>query len=221
MDSVILYFPLLLKGCVVTIELGVFSLLFGLLFGIIACACEMSDRKILRWVVSHITLLIRGLPELLVIFFIYFGLTIVLKKLYGHYINVNTFVAGVCALSAIFGAYASQTFRGAFNAIPKTQREAAIAMGFSSMQCFIRILLPQAWRHAMPGLSNLWITILKDTALVSLIGLSDLLYQTQMAVAATLKPFSFYLTAALIYLVLTSITQVILAKINKRVNCYL
>lgn len=221
MDSITPYLPSLLQGCVITLELALSSLILGLILGIIACACEMSSNKILRWTVGHLTLLIRGLPELLVIFFIYFGLTLLLKKLYGHFIDVNGFIAGISALAIIFGAYASQTFRGAFNAIPSTQKEAAIAMGFSTYQTYKRILLPQAWRHALPGLGNLWLTLLKDTALVSLIGLSDLLYQTQMAVAATQKPFSFYMTATLMYLILTSISQVILNRINKKVSYYL
>ncbi|MCW9053331.1 MAG: ABC transporter permease subunit, partial [Motiliproteus sp.] len=128
------------------------------------------------------------------------------------------FVAGVTALSIAFGAYATEVFRGAIQEIPKGQREAAIALGMSRFQTFRRIILPQVWRLALPGLGNLFLVLLKDTALVSVIGLNELMRQTVVAVGNTKEPFTFYFAAAMVYLLMTSISMLGLHFLEKRAS---
>jgi ABC-type arginine transport system permease subunit len=144
-----------------------------------------------------------------------------LTTVVGHYVNVSAFLAGTVGLALIFGSYASQVFRGAFLAIPLGQGEAARALGLNRRQVFAHILLPQAWRHALPGLSNLWLVLLKDTALVSLIGLADLMNKSQVAASTTHQPFVFFLTAALLYLIMTSISQGLLRKLTANASRHL
>ncbi|WP_419831362.1 ABC transporter permease subunit [Endozoicomonas atrinae] len=163
----------------------------------------------------------RGLPEILVVFFIYFGSTHAIFLLTDEFIEVSPFVAGTIALSLIYSAYASQTLRGAFMAVPKGQTEAAVALGISRFHCFFRIILPQTWRHALPGLGNQWLVLLKDTALVALIGVHDLLLQAKMTAASTYEPFTWYGIAALIYLAITLVSQNILERMKSRSNRHL
>lgn len=197
----------LLKGTVVTLIVAVSSLFLGLILGLVGAAGELSHLKILQKTSRAITTVLRGLPELLIIFALYFGGTALLSSLFQTNVEVNALTAGIIALSLIFGAYATQTFRGGFLAISKGQREAAQALGLSQWRVFKQVLLPQAFKHALPGLGNLWLVLLKDTALVSLIGLADLMNTAQLAASTTRKPFTFYFVAALIYLALTTASQ--------------
>jgi len=203
----------LLIGTGVTIKLAGCSLLLGLCLGLLGMIAEQSKIRLIRYLSHTIISLLRGLPELLVLFFIYFGSGFILTQLLGHYVEVTSFTAGVIGLGLIFAAYASQTFRGAFLAIPAGQTEAAKALGLSSLRIFGQILLPQALRHALPGLSNLWYVLLKDTALVSLIGLADLMNNAQIAASSTQKPFTYFALTGLIYLFLTSVSQYFLNRI--------
>lgn len=152
------------------------------------------------------------MPELLLVLTIYFGSSAVLMAIasifgYDEYIELSPFIAGVIALSIAFGAYATEVFRGAIQEIPKGQREAAMALGMTRFQTFRRITLPQVWRIALPGLGNLFLVLLKDTALVSVIGLNELMRQTSVAVGNTKEPFTFYFAAAMVYLFMTSISM--------------
>lgn len=199
----------LLLGTKLTLIVAVCALCFGLLVGLLSAILELSSSKIIRIAAITCMSLIRGLPELLVLFAIYFGGTILLSKIFHHYIEVNALIAGIVALGLIFAAYAAEVFRGAFLAINSGQKEAGMALGFSNYYILTRIQLPQLWRHALPGLNNLWLVLLKDTALVSLLGLADLMSKTQIAASETHQPFTFYCVAALIYLALTSISQMI------------
>ncbi len=208
------YLHQLLLGTWVTLQLACSSLVLGLLLGILGALAESSQLKIIRYMAVSIISLIRGLPELVVLFFIYFGGTLLLTTLAGHYINVPTFYSGVIALALLFGSYASQVFRGAFAAIPLGQTEAARALGLTPWLIFMHIQLPQAWRHALPGLGNLWLVLLKDTALVSLIGLAELMSQAKVASSNTHQPFTFYLTAAFLYLIMTSVSQIALKRLS-------
>jgi His/Glu/Gln/Arg/opine family amino acid ABC transporter permease subunit len=215
------YLPILLTGLILTLKVAIVALILGMILGLIGASAEASKVNWLRYLFIGYHSVIRGLPELLILFFIYFGGSEILNKIFRYSAGVSSFVAGVIGLAMIFGAYASQTFRGAFLAIPKGQTEAAKALGLDRWQRFRLILLPQAWRHALPGLSNLWLVLLKDTALVSLIGLADLMMQAQAAAVSTAKPFTFYFAAAVIYLILTSISEVILRFFSLRANRYL
>jgi His/Glu/Gln/Arg/opine family amino acid ABC transporter permease subunit len=212
------FLPQILAGAWLTIQLAFCSLLLGLVFGVIGAIGQLSQHRTVRHIATALISAVRGVPELLVLFIIYFGGTVMVTFIMGHYTDVSSFASGVLGLALIFGAYASQVFRGAFLAVPLGQTEAAQALGLNRLQIFKHIQFPQAWRHALPGLGNLWLVLLKDTALVSLIGLADLMNKAQAATSATQKPFLFYLTAALIYLVLTSLSQGFMKKLHINAN---
>lgn len=208
-------------GLWITLKVAVCALIVGLCLGLLGAGAKMSHYRWLAQPVSAFTNLIRGLPELLILFFIYYGNTIILSKLFGSYIEVSAFTASVVSLGLIFGAYATETIRGAYAAIPIGQWESAKAFGFSNLTAFIRIILPQLWIYALPGLGNLWFVLLKDTALVALIGLPDIMRVAQNTSAATQKPFTVYLIAALIYLMLTSLSLLGQRSIEKRLTRHL
>ncbi len=198
-----------------TLQLAAGALVLGLILGLIGAAAKMSNSAIARWLAGVYTTLIRGLPELLIVLIIYYGSSGVLTYLasfVGHdeYIELSPYVAGVIALGITFGSYATEVFRGAMQAIPKGQIEAAQAMGMGRWKTFFRISLPQVWRIALPGLGNLFLVLLKDTALVSLIGLEELMRKTAIAISNTREPFTFYLIVAFIYLGLTIVTMAVM-----------
>lgn len=206
----------LVQASWMTVQLAVVSLLVGLVLAVIFASGEMARLAVVKWPTTLLVTLLRGLPELLVVLFIYFGSTQLLFLLTGDFIEVSPFLSGVVALSLIFASYASQTLRGALKAVGRGQREAASALGIAKSHAFFRIVLPQAIRHALPGLTNQWLVLLKDTALVSLIGVTDLLKQAQLTSAATHEAFTWYATAAAIYLLITLITQRLVKVIDKK-----
>jgi His/Glu/Gln/Arg/opine family amino acid ABC transporter permease subunit len=196
----------LLAGAWLTLQISFSALLLGLLLGVLGAACKLSQRPLLQLLANGYTLLTRGLPELLIIFAVYFGSAWLLTQFSNGHAQANSFVAGVVALALIFGAYATETLRGAWLAVPKGQVEAAKVYGFSALGRLQYILLPQICRYALPGLSNLWLVLLKDTALVSLLGIADLLSRARLAAIYTHQPFTFYAVAAAIYLLFTAIS---------------
>ncbi|WP_447779000.1 arginine ABC transporter permease ArtQ [Aeromonas veronii] len=198
---------LLLDAAWMTLGLALASLVGGMVLALTFSAAELSKQRALVWPVATLTTLIRGLPELLVVLFIYFGSTQVLFLITGEYVEFSPFACGVLALSLLFASYATQTLRAALNAVPSGQRLAALALGLSKSHIFFRIVLPQAWRHALPGLGNQWLVLLKDTALVSLIGVNEMMRQAQMASASTYEPFTWYAAAALIYLAISLVSE--------------
>ncbi|MFM5641247.1 arginine ABC transporter permease ArtQ [Aeromonas veronii] len=198
---------LLLEAAWMTLGLALASLVGGMVLALAFSAAELSKQRALVWPVATLTTLIRGLPELLVVLFIYFGSTQVLFLITGEYVEFSPFACGVLALSLLFASYATQTLRAALNAVPSGQRLAALALGLSKSHIFFRIVLPQAWRHALPGLGNQWLVLLKDTALVSLIGVNEMMRQAQMASASTYQPFTWYAAAALIYLAISLVSE--------------
>ncbi|QIF46134.1 arginine ABC transporter permease ArtQ [Aeromonas veronii] len=198
---------LLLDAAWMTLGLALASLVGGMVLALAFSAAELSKQRALVWPVATLTTLIRGLPELLVVLFIYFGSTQVLFLITGEYVEFSPFACGVLALSLLFASYATQTLRAALNAVPSGQRLAALALGLSKSHIFFRIVLPQAWRHALPGLGNQWLVLLKDTALVSLIGVNEMMRQAQMASASAYEPFTWYAAAALIYLAISLVSE--------------
>ncbi|MEH8170243.1 arginine ABC transporter permease ArtQ [Aeromonas veronii] len=198
---------LLLDAAWMTLGLALASLVGGMVLALAFSAAELSKQRALVWPVATLTTLIRGLPELLVVLFIYFGSTQGLFLITGEYVEFSPFACGVLALSLLFASYATQTLRAALNAVPSGQRLAALALGLSKSHIFFRIVLPQAWRHALPGLGNQWLVLLKDTALVSLIGVNEMMRQAQMASASTYEPFTWYAAAALIYLAISLVSE--------------
>ncbi|WP_417614253.1 arginine ABC transporter permease ArtQ [Oceanisphaera sp.] len=210
----------LMNASLMTLGLALMSLAVGLVLAILFCGGEMSRFALLRWPVTLLTTVLRGLPEILVVFFIYFGSTQILFLMTGEYIEFSPFWCGVTALSLLFAAYSAQTLRGALNAVDKGQRQAAQALGLPRLYTFIHIVLPQTWRHALPGLGNQWLVLLKDTALVSLIGVHDLMYQAKAVASRTYEPFTWYGIAALIYLLITVLSQQGLKRLRTRVTRY-
>ena len=213
----------LLAGTWVTVQLALASLVVGLVFGLLGATAKLSDVSPLRWLGNGYSTLVRGLPEFLVVLTFYFGATDALMAVaslfgYDEYIEISAFAAGTAALGFIFGAYASELFRGAIIAIPPGQAEAARALGMNRRKTFFRITLPQVWRIALPGLGNLFMILMKDTALVSVVGLEELMRKTSFAVGHTKEPFTFYLAAAVMYLVLTSLASFGLRYMERRAN---
>ena len=208
------YFSLMLTAALMTLGLAVCSLVLGLFLGMLFAVLEAN-----RFVGKPTTVLVallRGLPEILVVLLVYFGSSELVELLTGEYIEFGAFGCGVFALSLIFAAYASQTLRGAIQAIAKGQWESGTALGLSKGYTFLRIIMPQVWRHALPGLSNQWLVLLKDTALISLIGVDDLMRQAQLINTNTHQPFTWYGIAALIYLLVTLVSQVGIRKLELR-----
>lgn len=213
----------LLQGAVVTLELALCSLFVGLILGLLGASAKLSSIKAIRWIAHGYTTLIRGIPELLTVLIIYFGATSLLMAIaglfgYDEYIEVGAFAAGVTALGLTFGAYATEVFRGALQAIPKGQSEAAIALGMGPIRRFYRIILPQVWRISLPGLGNLFLVLLKDTALVSVVGLEEIMRKANIAVSNTKEAFLFYLVAAFMYLALTIVSMLLVSYMEKRAS---
>lgn len=209
---------LLLAGTWVTLKLAFVSLLLGLILGLLGATAKLSSIRVLRWIATSYTTLMRGLPELLLVLIIYFGTTELLLRMFDVYVEISAFAAGVAALSIAFGAYATEVFRGALQEIPRGQQEAALSLGMSRFQSFYSVVLPQLWRLALPGLGNLFLVLLKDTALVSVIGLNDLMRQAYVAAGFTKLPFTFYLAAAFIYLLLTILFMQLLRLLEQRAS---
>lgn len=212
------FLPQLLSGLWVTVQLALGAVCVGLLLGIVGAAMKLSPVGPVRWVAETYTAIFRGLPELLTVLLVYFGGTVVLSNIAGDYVEVSAFAAGVAALGITFGAYATEVFRGAIIAVPKGHIEAAHAFGMTRFLTFRRVVLPQVWRIALPGLGNLFLVLLKDTALVSVVGLEDLMREADIASRFTKEPFTFYMTAAVLYLLLTVVTMATLHVLEKRAN---
>jgi arginine/ornithine transport system permease protein len=215
------YFASILEGTVLTIEVSLASLAISMLLGMIGALCKLSAAGPVRLLAQTYTTLIRGVPDLVLMLLIFFGGQVLINQVgpmvgYEEYIDINPFVAGVSTIGFIFGAYMTETFRGAILAVPRGQMEAAYAYGMSRLQAFARILLPQMVRHAIPGFGNNWLVLVKTTALVSIIGLDDMVRKASLAAGATRMPFTFYLVVAANYLVITSISGVILRRLEQR-----
>lgn len=214
------YGPVLLAGTWVTIKLALLSLAVAIALGLLGAWAKLSVYWGARIVATAYTTLIRGVPDLVLMLLIFFSLQIWLNNatdLLGFdAINIDPFGAGVVTLGFIYGAYFAETFRGAFMAVPHGQIEAATAYGLRESQIFRRILFPQMMRHALPGIGNNWQVLLKSTALVSLIGLSDLVKVAQDAGNVTFQVFLFISITGLIYLALTTISNGVLFYLDRR-----
>jgi len=207
MTDFITFAPMLAAGTLLTIKLALASLAFGLVLGLGGALAKTSPYRAWRWFGTTYSTLVRGVPELLWILLFFYGsssLVRLIGDLFGYEnLAISPFVAGTMALALCFGAYATEVFRGSLLAIPKGQREAGYALGLPKRRIFWRIILPQMWRIALPGLGNLFMILMKDTALVSTIGLGELMRSSQIAILNTKDYFGFYALAALIYLSLT------------------
>ncbi len=208
----------IVAGAATTLETAATSLLAGVGIGLLGAIAKTSHVSLLVRCVSIYTTTVRGIPELLIILILYFGGTVALTGLFGRYVEVNAFAAGVFSLTIVFGAYATEVFRAAIGAVPQGQIEAARALALSRFCIWRLVIVPQMWRLALPGLGNLWLTLLKDTALVSVVGLEDLMRKTHLAAGVSHDPLTFYGVAACVYLLFTSISLVGLTVLERRVT---
>ncbi len=204
-----------------TIAISLASLALAMLLGIGGALSKLSNSKPLQIASQTYTTIIRGIPDLVLMLLVFFGGQVFINQVapmvgYEEYIDINPFIAGVSTIGFIFGAYMTETFRGAILAVPRGQLEAAYAYGMGRMKVFSRILMPQMIRHAIPGFGNNWLVLVKTTALVSIIGLDDMVRKASLAAGATRMPFTFYLVVALNYLIITSVSVYILKWLETR-----
>ncbi|EXR21273.1 ABC transporter permease [Acinetobacter baumannii] len=214
------YGPLLLSGTWMTIQLALLSLLLSVIIGLIGASSKLSNIKALRYIATAYTTLIRSVPDLVIMLLLFYslqlGLNQITEALQMDQIDINPFVAGVITLAFIYGAYFTETFRGAFQSVPRGQIEAAMAYGMTPWQVFHRVLFSQMMRFALPGIGNNWQVLIKATALVSIIGLTDIVKITQDAGRNTMQLFFFSIVAAAIYLAITTVSNLILMWLERR-----
>ena len=211
----------LVEGSLLTMQVALVSLLIAMVLGILGALAKLSSGFAPRAIASIYSTLIRGVPDLVLMLLIYYGGQTLVNNLapkfgYTDYIDINPFIAGTLTLGFIYGAYMTETFRGAILAVPSGQLEAGRAFGMNSGKVFRRILFPQMMRHALPGFGNNWLVLLKGTALVSIIQLDDLVRKAATAAGATRKPFTFYLAVAIGFLIFTTVSVLLLRWAEKR-----
>lgn len=219
------YGPSIFGGAIVTIELAFLSLALALILGLIGAMAKMSHNRAAKGIATFYTTLIRGVPDLVWMMLLYFGGQIMVNVFFDYlyfqfgieYVpQFNEFISGVLTIGFIFGAYMSETFRGAFMAVEHGQIEAGKAYGMSGWQVFKRIMFPQMMRHAIPGIANNWQVLLKTTALVSVIGLADMVRLATEAAKSTGAPFKFFIPVALVYLTIAALSDFVFMRLNIR-----
>ncbi|RWA86257.1 ABC transporter permease [Mesorhizobium sp.] len=201
------------SGVLVTIALALATLPIGLVIGFFVAFAKQSPEPSLRLAANIYTTVFRGLPELVTLFLFFFGMPLLLQYVVRLFnpdatIDVNSFIAGMIVLSLIFSSYASEVFLSAFRAIPKGQYEGGFAIGLSKWQTMRLVILPQLLRIAFPGLENCWLSLLKDTSLVSVVNLAETLRNAGVAARVTKHSFLFYSVAALVFLVLAILSSI-------------
>ncbi len=215
------YYFSILQGALLTVGVSLASLALAILLGLLGAAAKLSGQRPLVILATAYTTVVRGVPELVLMLLVFYGGTIGLNHLLAMVgskatVDINPFAAGVLTIGFIYGAYMTETFRGAILAIPKGQMEAAWSFGMGRLRTFLRITLPQMVRYALPGFTNNWLVLIKATALVSLIGLHEMTYLAKQASAATREPFTFYLFAAALFLIFTSVSLWALRWLERR-----
>ena len=210
------YGPALLEGAVVTIELAFLSLALSVALGLLGASAKLSQSRVAKGIATTYTTLIRGVPDLVMMLLFYYGGQVAVNMLSDYiwetyeidfFFQFDPFISGVVTIGLIFGAYMTETFRGAFLAVETGQIEAARAYGFTRFHTFRRIMLPQMLRHALPGLGNVWMVLIKATALVSVIGLEELMRKSYIAMGAIKLPFTLFFAAAMMYLAITAVSM--------------
>ncbi len=215
------YGPSIIEGTILSLEVSLASLFIAMLLGIFGALSKLSSSRPLQLAAQAYTTVIRGIPDLVLMLLVFFGGQVFINQIgplvgYDEYIDINPFIAGVSTIGFIFGAYMTETFRGAILAVHKGQIEAGSAYGMSRLLIFRRITLPLMVRHALPGFGNNWLVLIKTTALVSIIGLDDMVRKAGLAAGATRKPFTFYLVVAINYLIITSVSIYLLKYLERR-----
>lgn len=214
------FYPFILEGMLLTIQLAVSSLALALALGLAGAMAKLSSSKVARTIAGAYTTLIRGVPDIVLMFIIFFGgqllVNVIGDKLGFDYIEISEFTAGVATIGIIFGAYMAETFRGAILAVPRGEIEAGFAYGMSSIQVFRNVTFPACVRHAIPGFGNNWLVLAKTTALVSVIGLEDMVFRATQAGGSLRQPFTFYFVVAILYLIITAVSDCGLRWLERR-----
>lgn len=214
------YEATLLAGAWVTLQLALLSLAFALVAGLIGAASKLSRSRLLAWPATVYSTVLRGVPDLVMMLLVFYGGQVMVNELTDALewepFDLNPFVAGVVTIGFIFGAYFTETFRGAIMAVPAGQMEAGHAYGMSRWQVFSRILFPQMLRHALPGIGNNWLVLVKSTAIVSMIGLADMNFVAEQAGRTTHQPFLFYMAVCVLYLLVTGVSSWALRRLEVR-----
>ena len=210
-----------LKGGFLTIQVALGSLVFATLFGLLGAWAKLSSNVIARTGADVYTTIIRGIPDLVLMLIVYYGVQILINNIgewtgaWG-YVELNALMTGIGTIAFIMGAYYTETFRGAFLSIPPGQIEAGIACGMSRPLIFRRIIWPQLVRYALPSFTNNWLVQLKTTALVSIIGLQDIVYNANAIGRKLREPFTFLFAALIFFLLLTAISELVLRRMEKK-----
>jgi His/Glu/Gln/Arg/opine family amino acid ABC transporter permease subunit len=221
-DKLLEFTPLLARGCLVTVSVAVLALALATFLGALGAAAKLSRGLFRRGIAQIYTTIVRGVPDLVLILLIYFGgqrlLTIVVKAMGGGFVEISKYWAGVIAIGFIYGAYLTETFRGAYIAVPKGQAEAARSLGMKPLPILWKVLLPQIIRIAAPGYGNVWMVLVKSTAVISVIGLEDLVGLADKAGKASRAPFLFFVAVILVYLAITWASGIGLRYMETRAN---
>ena len=215
------YRVLLLAGTAVTIQLAIGSLFLSVVLGLIGASAKLAKNPVSQRIAAGYTTLVRGVPDLVLMMLLFYGGQQIVNDLGSatglwDYVEINQLTAGIASIGFVFGAYMTETFRGAILAIPRGQIEAGISCGMMPFTIFYRITWPQMIRHALPSFTNNWLVLVKATALVSVIGLHDLVWNASTAGRTVREPFTFMFAVLIIYLILTAISDVGLRWLDRR-----
>ena len=211
-------------GTKITLLVGLSAAPVVLALGLLGAWGKLAGNPIARSLAGFYTTIVRGVPEFVLILLVYYGITILLQHLLSLatggevLIDIDPFTAGTLTLGVIYGAFTTEVFRGAFQALDRGQIEAAHACGMSRILAFRRIMLPQAWRFAIPGLGNIWLLLIKATALMSIVQLPELMRMTDVAARAVRMPFTFYFAASIIYLLITIVSLLVFQRAEAWAN---
>lgn len=211
-------------GAMMTLKLSILSVIIAFILGLVGASAKLSGSRFLKIWFDFYTTLVRGVPDIILMLIVFYGLQIVLNSITESLgwvrLQMEAFTTGFITLGIIYGAYFTETFRGAFMSVNKGEIEAASAFGLSKWQVFHRIMFPSMMRFALPGIGNNWMVILKATALVSLLSLNDIVQNTKTAIASPVTPndskLMFYTVAALIYLLFTTVSSIGLWWLERR-----
>ena len=211
----------LFYATLMTIAVAITAMLIGFLFALIFTPLKLSKNRFLNLIANSYTTVIRGVPELLVIYLFFFGGSAAVMFVasifgYGEYIEINAFITGAFSIGIISGAYSTEVFRGAIQSIDKGQFEAANVLGLGKFGKFFKVILPQTLRLALPNLSNVWQITLKDTSLISVTGLVEIMRQSYVAAGSTRDPLFFYSFAAVLYLLLTFLSMKLINRLEAK-----
>ena len=221
MNLIIEYQGQLLAGTWVTIQLALISLVVAVMFGLLGAWAKLSKNFVAQKTAAGYTTIVRGVPDLVLILLVFYGGQQLVNS-FGvvtglwDYVEISEFAAGAGTIGIVFGGYMSETFRGAILAISKGQLEAGVACGMTRFTIFHRVIWPQMVRYALPGFSNNWLVQIKSTALVSVIGLQDVVYNGFVAGRSTRQLFTFMFAVLMVYLVLTAISDVSLRLLDRK-----